>query len=155
MKTPNNRIAYVQFSPNGRSYPLLCVREDLGVNDHVEVLMNADTEKAYYNDGWITAIEYHRWACRSHVVNHIEEVDYSIDDTNGFAFVRHVDLTKRKPKPVEEWKRAKAPYVASLPRSARDEMLEIYDAVEGAEGEDAYLGDGMWIKSDGSLEDRG
>lgn len=155
MKPPMNRIAYVQFSPNGRSYPLLCVRDDLGINDPVEVLMNAGTDKAYYNDGVITAIELHRWNCRSHVVNHLDEVSYTIDDSDGFCWVRHVDLTKRTSKPIEEWKREKAPYVASLSPAAREEMRAIYDAVAVAEGEDAYLGDGTWIRRDGSLKDRG
>lgn len=154
-KTPFSRIAFVQLSPNGRSYPMRCTREDLVVGDHVEVEMYAGTERAYLDDGVITEITIQRWNCRCHVVNHRDEVSYSIDDTNGFQWVRHVDLTKRQKKPLEQWKREKAPYLNSLPASARDEMRAIYEAVEGEDGQDAYLGDGMWIKPDGSLEDRG
>ncbi len=33
-------------------------------------------------------------------------------------------------------------------------MKDIYDAVSNADGEDAYLGDGMWVRSDGSSYDR-
>jgi hypothetical protein len=33
-------------------------------------------------------------------------------------------------------------------------MEDVYDAVSNGDGEDAYLGDGMWIRSDGSSYDR-
>jgi hypothetical protein len=32
-------------------------------------------------------------------------------------------------------------------------MEDVYDAVSNGDGEDAYLGDGMWIRSDGSTYD--
>ena len=32
-------------------------------------------------------------------------------------------------------------------------MEDVYDAVSSGDGEDAYLGDGMWIRSDGSTYD--
>lgn len=38
---------------------------------------------------------------------------------------------------------------------ARSEMQEIYEAACGADGEPAYLGDGVWVTAGGSLEDRG
>jgi len=38
---------------------------------------------------------------------------------------------------------------------AGNDMQDIYDAVSLGDGEDAYLGDGMWIGSDGSMRDRG
>lgn len=117
--------------------------------------MYAGTERSYFNDGLITEIVFERWNCRCRVVNHRDEVTYSIDLANGFFWVRHVDLTKRQNKPLEQWRREKAPYVASLSASAQDEMRAIYEAVEVEDGEDAYLGDGMWIRADGSLEDRG
>lgn len=153
--TPLNRIAYVQLSPQSKSYAMHCAREDLGIGDHVEAEMYAGSERAYFIQGLITDITFERWNCRCRVVNHVDEVDYSIDDSNGFAWVRHVDLTKRQNKPLEQRRREKAQYLASLPASAQDEMKAIYEAVEGEDGEDAYLGDGMWIRPDGSLEDRG
>lgn len=56
-------------------------------------------------------------------------------------------------------KEQKAEYIRSLPKhaesAARDEMREIYEAISLDDGEDAYLGDGIWISSDGSLDDRG
>jgi hypothetical protein len=56
------------------------------------------------------------------------------------------------------WQEQKAEYIRSLPKSAetcaRDEMKEIYEAISLDDGEDAYLGDGIWIGSDGSLADR-
>lgn len=33
--------------------------------------------------------------------------------------------------------------------------LDIYEAISIGDGEDAYLGDGMWISQDGTMEDRG
>lgn len=33
-------------------------------------------------------------------------------------------------------------------------MEDVYDAVSNEDGEDAYLGDGMWIRSDGSTYER-
>ena len=57
------------------------------------------------------------------------------------------------------WKEQKAKYIKSLPKSAskeaRDEMIEIYRGISCGDGEDAYLGDGIWISADGSLDDRG
>lgn len=38
--------------------------------------------------------------------------------------------------------------------SASVELREIYDAVSSGDGEDAYLGDGVWIGADGSWSDR-
>ena len=131
-----------------------CPRTDLGIGDPVEVEMYAGTKRAYFNDGLITDIVFQRWDCSCRVVNHRDEVSYSIDVTGDSFWIRHVDLAKRQHKPIDQWKQEKAPYFASLPASSRDEMRAIYAAVEGEDGEDAYLGDGMWIKSDGSLEDR-
>lgn len=37
----------------------------------------------------------------------------------------------------------------------RRELREIYDAISVEDGMDAYLGDGVWISSDGSWSDRG
>ena len=33
-------------------------------------------------------------------------------------------------------------------------MEDVYDAVSNGDGEDAYLGDGMWIRSDGGTYER-
>ena len=38
--------------------------------------------------------------------------------------------------------------------SAEGEMREIYQAVSGEDGEDAYLGDGVWISPSGQLDHR-
>lgn len=130
---------------------MLCPREDLGVNDQVEVLLRPHKPDATYMDGVITGVTWQRWNCRSQVLNHLSEVSYTIDDSDGFKWIRHVDLTRRADKATEQSQRKRAPY--SEP-SARDEMLQIYDAVAGEDGEDAYLCDGMWIRPDGSVENR-
>lgn len=46
----------------------------------------------------------------------------------------------------------------SIPRprnSSSGGGSELYDAICGEPGESAYLGDGVWVNSDGSMEDRG
>lgn len=57
------------------------------------------------------------------------------------------------------WAEQKAKYIRSLPKDSikesRYEMRDIYDAIANEPGEDAYLGDGMWISSDGSVRDKG
>lgn len=55
------------------------------------------------------------------------------------------------------WKKV-LPNESTAPAAAADEggdMAEIYDAISGGDGQDAYLGDGMWLSADGGLHDRG
>ncbi|MFQ2221357.1 hypothetical protein ACK32A_00890 [Aeromonas enteropelogenes] len=40
-------------------------------------------------------------------------------------------------------------------KNSRDEMIDIYNACSDGRGGAAYLGDGMWISSDGNLHDWG
>jgi hypothetical protein len=49
----------------------------------------------------------------------------------------------------------KADYLKNLSLTAKSEGRQMYDAMAHEDGEDAYLGGGMWISSDGSLSDRG
>lgn len=154
-KKPIQRVAFVKLTPMGKSYAMRCDREDLGVGDNVEVEMHAGTERAYWDNGFITAVEHHRWGCSCHVKNHVEEVAYTIDDSEGFKMIRTVDLSRRSTKTIEQWHIDKAPYFESLPDSARSDMRDIYEAIANEDGEDAYLGDGIWVRSDGSLDDRG
>ncbi len=44
---------------------------------------------------------------------------------------------------------------AKKKQSSRNEMLDTYDACSNGDGGPAYLGDGMWINSDGGLHDSG
>lgn len=57
------------------------------------------------------------------------------------------------------WYEQKAEYVRNLPKETaletRNEMREIYNAISLGDGEDAYLGDGIWLNSSGSSDDRG
>lgn len=156
-RKPIRRIAFVQLSPQGKSYAMRCDRMDLDVNDHVEVEMYAGTQKAYFDDGVITSVSHQRWECSCHVINHVEEVSYSVDTTDGFALQRTVDLSRRIKRTAAEWQEEKAPYFDSLPESTRSDMGDIYEAIapEPESGEDAYLGDGIWVRADGSLDDRG
>lgn len=128
---------------------MLCPRKDLGANDQVEVLLHADSPNATYMDGVITEVTWQRWECRSKVLNCLSEVTYTIDDTDGLKWVRHVDLMRRAGKTAELSEPKIAPY---LKQPTRDEMLHIYEATAGEEGEDAYLCDGVWISHDGLVK---
>ena len=118
------RIAYVKLTSQGKSYAMRCDREDLGVNDEVEVLMYAGTDRAYYDDGVITATSHERWDCSCHVVNHISEVEYSFN-SNGFA--RKLKLRCVQGPNVQHWHEHKAPYlrlVSDTTRSDRTGLRE-------------------------------
>lgn len=158
-KKPIARIAYVKFSPEGKSYPLACVREDIEPGDEVDVCMFVGTPEAFNMDGVVTSIAYERWECRSRVEYLTSEVEYTLDE--NFVFTRTLKnlrsaITAASPLtrnvPVTERRKR---YASTLPSAYRGEMQGIYDAVCGEEGSDAYLGDGVWIRPDGSLDDRG
>ena len=153
MKNPLIRVAHVRFSPNGKTYPTRCDRQDIREGHEVEVLMRADSEDAYFMDGVVDSISHHRWNCSCRVVNLTSEVEYSI--TADGIFDRKVTVKSASVYSIADWRERKGRYYDSLPASARNEMREIYDAAAGEDGEDAYLGDGMWIRSDGTLEDEG
>lgn len=146
------RVAFVKFSPNGKAYPARCDREDIREGHEVEVLMRANSADAYYIDGTVIAIAHRQWNCRSHVVNLTSEIDYSISDDGMFE--RKVRLPTAPVYSIKEWQEKKKRYNASLAVSAQNEMRDIFEAVAGDDGEDAYLGDGIWITADGSLDDR-
>lgn len=114
-KKPLQRIAFVRLTPQGKSYAMRCDRK-VTVGDEVEVLMHAGTDRAYYDDGVITAVSQKRWDCSCHVVNHVSEVTYSFDSE---GFTRNVDLASPKQQPLELWRAHKAPYLRLVPDSTR------------------------------------
>jgi hypothetical protein len=142
------RVAFVRFSPQGKSYPALCNRRDIVEGDQVAVLMSAESDRSYSMNGVIDYIELHRWHCTCRVECLVNEIEYSI--TKDGKLERNVD----SPSPTvyevaARNERKRAHY------EARNEMQALYEAVAGEEGEDAYLGDGVWIRPDGSFDDRG
>lgn len=141
------RVAFVRFSPQGKSYPALCNRRDIVEGDQVEVLMSAESDRPYYMKGVIDHIEFHRWHCTCRVECLVSEVEYSI--TEDGMFERNVNLPSATVYEVAVWKDRKGP------NTRRSEMQALYEAVAGEDGEDAYLGDGVWIRPDGSFDDRG
>ena len=147
------RVAFVKFAPNGNTYPTRCDRDDIYEGNEVEVLMRANSEDAYYIEGTVDSIEYHRWNCTCRVMNLTSEVEYSFTDDG--IFHREVRLPIAQVYSTQAWNEKKKQYYASLPVSAQSEMRQIYEAVAGNHGKDANLGDGIWIKPDGSLDDRG
>ena len=146
------RVAFVKFSPNGKAYPTRCDREDICEGDEVEVLMRANSVDAYYMEGTVDSMAHHRWNCTCRVENLTNEVEYSF--TKDGIFNREVKLPTAQVHSISAWREKKKKYYESLPVSAQSEMREIYEAVAGNDGDDAYLGDGVWIKPDGSLDDR-
>lgn len=152
-KSKQVRVAHVRFSSTGKAYPTRCDREDIREGNEVEVLMRANSDASYYMEGIIDTISYHRWHCTCHVVNLISEVEYSITDDGMFD--RKVNLPAAPVYSIADWKERKKGYNEGLSPDVRSEMRDIYEAVAGNDGENAYLSDGVWITPDGSLDDRG
>lgn len=96
---PLKRIAFVKLSPQGKSYAMLCEREDLIIGDRVEVEMHAGTKHAFSMNGIITDISFQRWNCSCHVGYHCDEVSYSIDTANSFELTQHVHPRNQSKKP--------------------------------------------------------
>lgn len=147
------RVAFVKFSANGKTYPTRCDREDIREGNEVEVLMRANSADAYYMDGTVESIAHRRWNCTCRITNLTSEVEYAI--TDDFTVDRKVKLPTAPVYSLAERRERKKQYYEGLSVSARSEMLDLYEAVAGNDGEDAYLSNGVWIKPDGSLDDRG
>lgn len=83
--------------------------------------------------------------------------DWILDIASKFITETPIDNSSLvgKGKP---WAFDKAKYIRSTRMSdgeeGRCELREIYDAISVGDGMDAYLGDGIWIGSDGSWSDR-
>jgi hypothetical protein len=151
-KIPQQRIAFVRFTPEGKSYAMKCDREDLIVGDEVEVLMYAGSNKEYFHSGEITSVSHDRWNCSCHVLNHVCEVNLSFDEKELNRIVEHSHRTKIK---IDEWRSQRASLSQVYTDSSKSEMQEIYSAIAPEEGEDVYLSDGMWLTPEGDTEDRG
>lgn len=148
-KTPLQRIAFVKFTTQGKSYAMKCDRDDLVVGDEVEVLMYTGSTKAYYHSGEITSVSHQRWNCSCHVLNHVCEVNITFDNS---GLVRTTDYSNETKKKIQEWRAERDNYSNVVDNS---EMRDIYLSVTPEIGEDAYLSDGLWITPDGAVEDRG
>lgn len=147
------RVAFVRFSLSGKSYPARCDRRDIREGDEVEVLMRADSESPYYLRGIIENIQFERWTCSCRIDNLTSEIKYSFS-SDGYLD-REVNLSSARIYSVLDWSERKRGYFARKSAFGRNEMQDVYDAVAGDDGEDAYLGDGVWLSSEGSLHDRG
>ncbi|MCP5283768.1 MAG: hypothetical protein H6933_02600 [Burkholderiaceae bacterium] len=147
------RVAFVRFSPMGKAYPTRCDRRDIEEGSEVEVLMRAESDDPYYMNGVVERIEFHRWNCTCRVDCLVGEAEYFITEDGEFG--RRLNLPSAQVYEASDWMERKRAYYGSLSESARDEMKGIYRASAGEDGEDAYLGDGVWIRPDGSLDDRG
>ena len=94
--------------------------------------------------------------------------NYSGSDANVHEIILELASRLVTNTPIDEfllsgtgrtWREQKSEYIRNQPKStvvaAKDELVEIYEAISPGDGEDAYLGDGVWISPDGSLDDRG
>lgn len=151
---PIQRIAYVKLTPRGTAYPMRCEREDLGIGDRVAVLMHANSPQPHWDSGIIEHIAYQRWNCSCHVKCHSDEMRVEFDLTNGF---RHtIDLSKGPRKTPEQIRREKAEATAGRHHEPEGyDLRSVYRDLAPVEGEDVYLSDGVWLRPDGSLDDRG
>lgn len=129
---PVRRIAYVRLSPQGKSYAMQCDRKDLSVDDEVEVLMYAGTDRAYYDNGVITDIAHQRWDCSCQVVNHINEVKYTFDAS---GFTREVNESQRRTQAPDTWRDQKAPYLRLVSVSTRFDRSGLLEADASREDE--------------------
>lgn len=155
-KTPIQRVAFVRLTPQGKPYPMRCDREDLGIGDQVEVLMHADSASPHWDSGVIVDVAYHRWDCSCHVKCHRDEMRVEIDTTNGFELQHTIDLSGGPRKTPEQIRREKTEAIERhRPEPEGDDMRSLYRALTPKDGEDVYLTDGMWLRPDGSLDDRG
>ena len=152
-QNPLVRVAHVKFSRNGKAYPTRCNREDIREGHDVEVLMRAESDDAYYIDGVVDSISHQRWHCTCRVANLTSEVEYSVTDDGMFD--RKVKLNVASVYSIDAWRKKKEGYRESLSHSAQREMREVYEATKCEDGEDGYLCDGIWVRPDGSLDDRG
>jgi len=57
----------------------------------------------------------------------------------------------------KSWQARKEEYIKNLPKTkkTRNDGLDMYNAMAHEDGEDAYLGGGMWITPSGSFYDKG
>lgn len=84
--------------------------------------------------------------------------NWILDIASRFSTNTPIDIWKisgdERPWAVEK-ARSIRNYYPSNNDEANRELRDIYDAISVGDGEDAYLGDGVWIGSDGSWSDRG
>lgn len=143
------RVAFVRYRPNGNAYATRCDRTDIIAGHEVEVSMVDELGRTHYVDGVIDRIEFHKWNCRHQVDCLKSEVEYtaSLDE---MEIDRKVSLAII-PSAENNSERQIHYYNENRSFSSRGDMQDIYDAVSSGDGEDTYLSDGMWIRSDGSI----
>lgn len=155
-RSPIQRVAFVRLTPQGKTYAMRCDREDLGVGDHVEVLMHAESAQPHWDSGVIEDIAYLRWHCSCHVKCHRDEMRIEIDSTNGFQMRHTIDLSNGPRKTPKQIQQEKATAISRRrPEVERADMRSLYEDLAPVDGEDVYLSDGIWLRPDGSFDDRG
>lgn len=155
-RSPIQRVAFVKLTPQGKDYATRCDREDLGVGDHVEVLMHAESAQPHWDSGVIEDIAYLRWDCSCHVQCHRDELRIEIDSTNGFEMRHTIDLSNSPRKTLEQIQQEKTTAIARRRPEPEDaDMRSLYHDLAPVDGDDVYLSDGVWLRPDGSFDDRG
>ena len=132
----------------------------------VDLLESPLTPEQMTNDDGLLSISMHREGDR------FAELAYTEADTSVHDLALHIASYVAQDKPVanelfqrrgigpREWalkygelaKKVHGEVAVDL--SEGGTMEDVYDAVGNGDGEDAYLGDGMWIRSDGGTYER-
>ena len=79
MKKPLMRIAFVQYGPNGKAYPMRCPRRDINVGDDVEILRPLQGGTNAYEDCRVVGIANERWSVKGEVVHLQSELEWGFD----------------------------------------------------------------------------
>jgi hypothetical protein len=155
-RRPIQRVAFVRLTPQGKAYAMRCDREDLGVGDHVEVLMYAESAQSHWDSGVIEDVAYLPWDCSCHVKCHRDEMRIDIDATNGFQMRHTIDVSGGPRKTLGQIQQEKATaMVRHCPAQEGAEMRSLYHDLAPVDGDDVYLSDGVWLRPNGSFDDRG
>lgn len=155
-RSPIQRVAFVRLTPQGKAYAMRCDREDLGVGDQVEVLMYVESAQPHWDSGVIEDVAYLRWNCSCHVKCHRDAMRIEIDSTNGFQMRHTIDLSKGPRKPPVQTQQEKATAMARRrPEPEGADTPSLYHDLASVDGDDVYLSDGVWLRPDGSFDDRG
>lgn len=127
---------------------------DFKFYDHVRD-NNTDENGRLYTDGGKMVRNYY-WQSDVNIHHLILKVATQLNNNipieNDFLTGQGRSINKQESitKEAEEYQ-----YSAHEFAGRSDDMTGLYGAMSTGDGEDAYMGDGIWIKSDGSVYDKG
>lgn len=138
---------------------------DFKFYDHVRD-NNTDENGRLYTDGGKMVRNYY-WQSDVNIHHLILKVATQLSNNipieNDFLTGQGRSINKQKSitKEAEEYQYSAHEFAEEYQYSAHEfagrsnDMTDLYEAMSTGDGEDAYMGDGIWIKSDGSIYDKG